>query len=257
MRDITLLDDTKKTVSLTLWGELATEQGERLANEIGAVVALRGLRVTDYNGVSLSTVQRSELIVEPSGDDIAAKADALRAWYAAEGSTAETTAAGAGLATARGGAGAGAPAQRVDLKAFQPELLPPATNKAEVGILGCATVVLVKPDQPMYYCACPEEGNNKKVVEESPGKWYCEATQKTYDSCRRRYILRLKVSDHAGGGWVNVFHEQACQMLGCDAEELHALRESNPAAYERKVKAAQFKVRSVLHAGPRTTAHAS
>jgi replication factor A1 len=257
VRDITLLDDTKKTVSLTLWGELATEQGERLANEIGAVVALRGLRVTDYNGVSLSTVQRSELIVEPSGDDIAAKADALRAWYAAEGSTAETTAAGAGLATARGGGAGGAPAQRVDLKAFQPELLPPATNKAEVGILGCATVVLVKPDQPMYYCACPEEGNNKKVVEESPGKWYCEATQKTYDSCRRRYILRLKVSDHAGGGWVNVFHEQACQMLGCDAEELHALRESNPAAYERKVKAAQFKARSVLHAGPRTTARAS
>jgi len=25
----------------------------------------------------------------------------------------------------------------------------------------------------MYYCACPEEGNNKKVVEEN-GKWYCE-----------------------------------------------------------------------------------
>jgi len=38
---------------------------------------------------------------------------------------------------------------------------------------------------------------------------------------------------------------------------MHALRESNPATYERKVKAAQFKVRSVLHAGPRTTAHAS
>ena len=91
----------------------------------------------------------------------------------------------------------------------------------------------------MSYAACPEEGNNKKVVEEN-GKWYCEATQKTYDTCRRRYILRMKVSDASGAGWVNVFHEQACEMLGVDAETLHKLRESDPAAYERRVKAAQF-----------------
>ena len=96
----------------------------------------------------------------------------------------------------------------------------------------------------MYYCACPEEGNNKKVVEEN-GKWYCEATQKTYDTCRRRYILRMKVSDASGAGWVNVFHDQACEMLGCDAETLHALRESDPSAYERKVKAAQFNAWSL------------
>jgi replication factor A1 len=31
-----------------------------------------------------------------------------------------------------------------------------------------------------------QEGNNKKVVEEN-GQWYCEANQKTYDSCTRRY----------------------------------------------------------------------
>ena len=60
------------------------------------------------------------------------------------------------------------------------------------------------------------------MVEEN-GKWYCEATQKTYDTCRRRYILRLKVSDASGGGWVNVFHEQAVEMLGVTAVGLHAL----------------------------------
>ena len=45
-----------KTVSLTLWNQLAVEQGEQLATMDAPVVALRGIRVTDYNGVSLSTV---------------------------------------------------------------------------------------------------------------------------------------------------------------------------------------------------------
>jgi hypothetical protein len=51
-----------------------------------------------------------------------------------------------------------------------------------------ATTCLIKADQPMYYAACPEEGNNKKVTEEN-GKWFCEATQKTYDTCRRRCVF--------------------------------------------------------------------
>ena len=113
-----------------------------------------------------------------------------------------------------------------------------ALIRQAVGLV-TATACLIKADQPMYYAACPEEGNNKKVVEEN-GKWYCEATQKTYDTCRRRFILRMKIQDHSGAGWVNVFHEQACEMLGVDAETLHAMRESDPAAYERAVKRAQF-----------------
>ena len=247
-RDVVLLDETKKTVSLTLWNQLAVEQGEQLATMDAPVVALRGLLVTDYNGVSLSTVARSELFVEPSSADlaeadVAAKVEALRAWYAESGKDAETTAAGEGLATARGPNGGASAAERKSLAAMQPELLPPATAKPEQGV-ALAHVTLIKPDQPMYYCACPEEGNNKKVVEEN-GKWYCEATQKTYDTCRRRYILRMKVSDASGAGWVNVFHDQACEMLGCDAETLHALRESDPSAYERKVKAAQFNAWSL------------
>ena len=86
---------------------------------------MRGLRVTDYNGVSLSTVARSEMFIEPSSADIADRVAALRAAY---DPTAETTAAGAGLATARGPGGSGAgPAQRTTLVDMQPELLPPAT----------------------------------------------------------------------------------------------------------------------------------
>ena len=73
-RDVVLLDETKRTVSLTLWNSLAVEQGEQLANMTAPIIAVRGLRVTDYNGVSLSTVARSELFVEPETEDVATPA---------------------------------------------------------------------------------------------------------------------------------------------------------------------------------------
>ena len=55
--------------------------------------------------------------------DVAAKVEALRAWYAESGKDAETTAAGEGLATARGPNG-GASALQVARGDFTPELLP-------------------------------------------------------------------------------------------------------------------------------------
>jgi replication factor A1 len=234
-RDVVLVDESSKTVTLTLWNALAVEQGERLSGMTDPIVAVRGLRVTDYNGVSLSTVARSEVFIEPATLDVAERVAALRAAY---DPNAATVAAGLGLATARGGIHGDGAARRTTLLAMQPETLPPTTAVPETGVV-LATTCLIKADQPMYYPACPEEGNNKKVVEEN-GKWYCESTQKTYDTCRRRYILRVKIQDASGSGWVNMFHEQAVEMLGIEAEALHAARESDPAKYERYVKRAQF-----------------
>lgn len=49
-RDVTLVDDTGKSISLTLWNALAVEQGEQLSQMTNPIIAVRGLRVTDYNG---------------------------------------------------------------------------------------------------------------------------------------------------------------------------------------------------------------
>jgi hypothetical protein len=43
----------------------------------------------------------------------------------------------------------------VDILWLYLEEIPPATAKPEVGVV-CATAVMIKADQPMYYCACPE-----------------------------------------------------------------------------------------------------
>jgi hypothetical protein len=67
---------------------------------------------------------------------------ALKAWYAAEGSTAETTSAGAGLATERG-PNSGPSSQRSSLAGMQPEAIPDAMAKPEFGVV-TAVAALIK-----------------------------------------------------------------------------------------------------------------
>ena len=107
-REVTLLDQGAQTVTVTLWGKLAEEQGAILESSSSSssssssppVIVIKGCRVTDYNGVSLSTVVRSEVLVGPAAETLPAAA-ALVQWYNQGGSSVETKAAGEGLATAR------------------------------------------------------------------------------------------------------------------------------------------------------------
>ena len=72
-RDITLVDQGNATVRLTLWGQTA----EKFQADNAAVVALKGVRVNDYGGRSLSSGNGTSMSVNP---DIP-EAHALRGWY--------------------------------------------------------------------------------------------------------------------------------------------------------------------------------
>ncbi len=186
------------------------------------VIAVKGVRLSDYNGISLSTITRSALAVEP---DVPA-AKALRDWYAREGASVKPVEAGAGLANARGGSGGGKAARRTFAQ-IEAEPLPATDAKPEWCTL-YGSVVFLNADKAsgsMYYPACPQEGCNKKVVENGDGTWRCEACNQS-GGCKRRFILRLKVADATAASWVNVFDDQGKQLFGCSADELHAEREA-------------------------------
>eukprot|EP00854_Cymbomonas_tetramitiformis_P020089 gene20089-24048_t len=188
-RDITLVDSESRSVHLTVWNRLATEEpGPELASKMSSgenvVLLAKNLRATSYNGVSISTVARSQLFLNPECSEAAE----LRTWYEGGGKDAPTVAAGAGLSTALGpGSLQGT---KSNLKEMQPEELAPASAAPEFFVMR-STVCRIKPDQPMYYLACPEEGLNYKVVEENGGYW-CEANQKRYPNFKRRYIMSFQ-----------------------------------------------------------------
>lgn len=238
-REIVLADDSTKTIRMTLWGDLAVEQGEKLAAMTNPIVAIRSVRVSDYDGVSVGTVSRSDMVID--ADDIPRVAE-LKKWWTEGGSETTFSAAGEGLTSA--GQGQKRDIETMNLAELQPEEIAPSTDKPVFAWV-CAHTILCKPDQTMYYAAVPEEGNNKKVVE-SDGKWYCEANGQTYDTCERRYIMRFKAIDGYEGAWLNAFNDEATKMFGISANELHELHENDYKAYENAVKKMTYKQWSFL-----------
>ena len=120
-RDVTLVDEDALTVTVTLWGKIAEQYGQELeAAASPRVVVIRGVRVTDFNGVSVSTLSRTEMSVEPEGVPEVA---ALRRWYDEKGAGLETREAGEGLKTAGAGrrSGEGARAEYKRLSDFPGE----------------------------------------------------------------------------------------------------------------------------------------
>ena len=82
---MTLVDDSERSVSCTLWGKEAVEFDE---NNIGTVVALKGASLSDYGGRSLSVGQQTDVTWNIKGND---EADQLKEWWANKGSSVSFT----------------------------------------------------------------------------------------------------------------------------------------------------------------------
>lgn len=81
-RDITFVDDSRKSVVVTLWRQQAEEVGAQLEALQNPVVVMTKMRVGDYNGVSVSSSYGSHFIVDPTGYP---EAVALQQWWESEG----------------------------------------------------------------------------------------------------------------------------------------------------------------------------
>ncbi|KAK9828112.1 hypothetical protein WJX81_005736 [Elliptochloris bilobata] len=224
-RDITLADQSGKTVTVTLWGRSAEESGAELEALPHPLVSISQCRVTDYNGVSVSTITRSAIAINPEGEE----ADELRGWWDATGCTASLSHAGEGLASALKSGGA-AP-ERSTLAALRKEkdALQGADAKPEYASIS-ATIAAIDPAQSLYYQACPD--NNRKVVAQGDG-WFCEFDGKTYPAMVRRYVMQARFCDDSGEATLSVFDDQARMLLGMAADEVAPLKEApDPKPYE-------------------------
>eukprot|EP00850_Spirogloea_muscicola_P008842 SM000048S16554 [mRNA] locus=s48:413659:415851:+ [translate_table: standard] len=232
-REITIADDSQKTVVVSLWNSLATEEGEQLAvlAAHSPVVAIKGLKVGDYQGVSLGTTGRSVVVVNPDSQE----ARALRSWFdKGGGREAPLAPAGAGFA-GRASGGRSMYTERTTLRA----LTQPSVGQDGVVYFNARVFLsFVKADQAMWYSAC--EACNRKVADSGADQYYCEACQKTFASFKRRYVMNAKASDATGEAWLSVFNEQAEQVLGMPADEIAAIRNSDPKAYEAVLKRASY-----------------
>ncbi|XP_039779304.1 replication protein A 70 kDa DNA-binding subunit B-like isoform X1 [Panicum virgatum] len=230
-RDIVVADDSGKTVSVSLWNDLATTTGEELLDMVDSspIIAIKSLRVSDFQGLSLSTVGKSTLLVNPDLPE----AQNLKSWYDSEGKGTKMAPIGADMGAVRAGGLRSMYSDRVFLSHITSD--PNLGQEKPVFFSLNAIISHIKPDQNMWYRAC--KTCNKKVTEAVEGGYWCEGCNKNDAECSLRYIMVIKVSDPTGEAWVSVFNEHAEKIIGCSADELDQIRrEEGEDSYILKLK---------------------
>ncbi|KAG5056551.1 hypothetical protein AAZX31_05G019900 [Glycine max] len=235
-RDITIADDTKKTVVVSLWNELATTTGEELLDIVdkSPVVAIKSLKVGDFQGVSLSTIGRSVVLVNP---DIP-EAKNLRSWYDFEGKDAAMDSVGSGSSPISNNGIRSVYTDRIHLSDI---ISNPSLGDGKPAFFSLrGHITFIKPDQAMWYRAC--KTCNKKVTESFGSGYWCDGCQKSDEQCSLRYIMVAKVSDGSAETFISVFNQEAEKIVGCSADDLDNLKlqegEDNP--YQMTLKEATW-----------------
>ncbi|KAL4175607.1 hypothetical protein KRP22_000571 [Phytophthora ramorum] len=229
-RDISLVDDSNAEIKCTLWNERAKED---CSNWMNQVVAIKGCRVSEYNGRSIGTTMGSSFTVNPTIPE----AGHLVSWFSNGGNAAQTKS----LSTGGGGFGGGSLgtfAERAVINDIKGKQLGFGQKPDYITVKG--TVNFIKHDTGVYYQACPK--CQKKVMADVAQNYTCEKCQTSYSTCENRYILSVVMLDHTGSTWTTCFNDQGkVVMNGRTADEIGELRDTNPALFESTFKDALFK----------------
>lgn len=234
-RDITIADETKKTVVVSLWNDLATNLGQELLEIVdnSPIVAIKSLKVGDFQGISLSTVSRSTVVVNPDTPESAK----LRSWYESEGKGTSMASVASGMSPSSTSGLRSMYSDRVTLSHITSN--PSLGEEKPVFFSIRAYISLIKPDQTMWYRAC--KACSKKVTDAVGSGYWCEGCQKNDEECSLRYIMVARVSDGSGEAWLSLFNEQAEKIIGCPADELNSLKsEDGDNLYQLKLKEATW-----------------
>ncbi|KAM3868689.1 uncharacterized protein ACN63O_006045 [Diretmus argenteus] len=224
-RALSLMDTTGKAVTLTLWGE----EAENFDGSGQPVVAIKGARLSDFGGISLTTLFSSTVMVNP----VIPEASRLRAWYDKTGHALT----GQSLSEMRS-AGSGANVNWKTLSDVKNEHLGQG-EKAEY--FSCVATVLFLRKENCLYHACPSAACNKKVQDLENELYRCEKCNKEFPNFKYRLLLSANIADAGDNQWVTCFQETAEALLGHSAETLGQLRHTNEAAFDEIFEEASFK----------------
>jgi len=231
-RDLVLVDQSLTEVGLTLWGA----EAETFDGSAKPVVAVKGAKVSDFNGVPLATMFSSVLQVNPD----LPQAHTLRGWFDSDGCSASTTSLTvAGSRALAGGDGNVKSLAEIKLDTHGKDLSSrPEYYSTE------ATVTMFQKDKALYQ-ACSREVDgkscNKKVTDQGNGTYRCEKCNVELTDFRWRCILNFSASDATSSQWATCFQEQAEAILGVTSQDLGVMYTTEQDAYNQVFADATFK----------------
>uniref|UniRef100_A0AAY4EVM4 Replication protein A subunit n=1 Tax=Denticeps clupeoides TaxID=299321 RepID=A0AAY4EVM4_9TELE len=193
------------------------------------ILAIKGARLSDFGGRSLSTLFSSTVMINP---DIP-EAFKLRGWFDKEGHAME----GQSVTEVRGGGGLGSNSNWKTLADVKNEHL---GHGEKADYFSCiATVVYLKKENCLYQ-ACPSKDCNKKVLDQHNGMYRCEKCDKEFPDFKYRLMLSANIADFGDNQWVTCFQDTAESILGQNTAYIGQLKDSNEAAFDEIFQQANF-----------------
>jgi replication factor A1 len=231
-REILLFDMSESSIRLTMWGSDA----ENFAGRVGDVMAIKGAKVSDYNGrtLSIGASSASFELNPPSNDpQVQSLSNWLRQGRGIDGIQLTNLSTGGSYTAPSKGE------ERKTIAELRDERLGMGEHPDYATVVG--HISFVKTDQAISYMACPAEGCGKKVIEKGPNLWSCAACDRDYDQCNHRYIMSIQIADHTDHTWVQMFNETGIQVMERPAEDLHYLKIQGSEEYEAAIKSIIYK----------------
>ncbi len=223
-RNLTLADSSGAQINVTLWGGHAAHPDQYFANN--PVLAIKGAKLSDYNGRSLSTFNSSSMFVNPDTPGTTMLQDWWRKGGAELGLKSVSVDGGGG-----GQKGMDDVGSRLSISDIMDRNLGLGAKPDYVDIKGLVSFVKHDQDKGPWYTSCPAEGCNKKVTQSVDNGWHCEKCNRTYPNCIRRYILSISLVDHTGRAYFTAFNDTAQPLLGdVSAETLNEWKENGQEA---------------------------
>lgn len=235
-RDLTIVDNSLRSVRLTIWGGTATQ----FEVPLESVIAFKGVKVSDFGGRSLSLLSSGTMNVDPDIDE----AHKLKGWYDAQGRQDNFQ------SHASMGGTTGKSNQYKTIAQVTEENIGMNSDKAEYFDLK-ATVVYVR-NENFAYPACSSPDCNKKVVQIEEDQWRCEKCDKAFPAPNYRYIMTCNVTDHTGSMWLSCFDESGRVVMGMDANQLTQKKEEGNDTETQEIfmeatcKSYNFRVRAKM-----------
>ncbi|KAJ2120471.1 Replication factor A protein 1 [Coemansia sp. RSA 720] len=226
-RDLSVVDKSGYQVRATVWGDDARD----FKVPADAIVAFKGMRVGDFGGRTLSLPSIGSLTANP---DIP-EAHMLRGWYDSAGRNASFQT----YESMGGGGGEARTDQIKTMAAVRDENVGGGDRAEYFSVKG--TIVFVR-STTLAYPGCASPDCSKKVIEDaSTGQWRCEKCERSFASPEYRYIFSVNVSDETGQNWLQCFNEVGEQLLGCSANEMIRLQQTDEAAFNQRIADATFQ----------------
>uniref|UniRef100_A0A672QIT0 Replication protein A subunit n=1 Tax=Sinocyclocheilus grahami TaxID=75366 RepID=A0A672QIT0_SINGR len=232
-RNIQLMDMSGRIIQLTMWGSDA----ETFDGSGQPILAIKGARLSDFGGRSLSTLYSSTVMINPDIPETIRSLEADHFFcvfvnrYDKEGHAVD----GQSMTELRGPGGG-----NTNWKTLAEVKNEHLGHGDKADYFSCiATIVYIRKENCLYQ-ACPSKDCNKKVVDQQNGMYRCEKCDKEFPDFKYRLMLSANIADFGDNQWVSCFQDSAETLLGQNSGYLGQLKDSNEPAFDEVFQHANF-----------------